>query len=179
MVNFLVSIRSERLYPVILPAVMSGARRGELLGAQWSDTDLDQGLWRVRRSHATIKDAPKARLIRQEPETEKSERTILLAGEVVEALRHHKATHAQEKLLLGEAYVDRGPVFAHPNGTPLLDRVVLAQFQRLLERTHLPKVRLHDLRHTFATLMVELGESPKTVQTLLGACQDRHDAGYL
>jgi integrase len=105
MVNFLVSIRSERLYPVILPAVMSGARRGELLGAQWSDTDLDQGLWRVRRSHATIKvydsarNAPKARLISHEPETEKSKRTIPFSGEVVGALRHHKATRAQEKLL--------------------------------------------------------------------------------
>ena len=69
---------------------------------------------------------------------------------------------------MGEAYVDRGLVFAHPDGTPLLDRVVLAQFRRSLERAHLPMVRLHDLRHTFATLMVELGESPKTVQTLPG-----------
>jgi integrase len=86
----------------------------------------------------------------------------------VTALRRHKAHQAEERLLLGQAYQDHGLVFCKEDGRPLNPKVFLVQFQRRLQRAGLPKVRIHDARHTFATLMLELGESPKTVQTLLG-----------
>jgi integrase len=84
------------------------------------------------------------------------------------ALRRHKARQAEERLLLGQAYQDHGLIFCREDGRPLNPKVFLVQFQRTLQQAGLPKVRVHDARHTFATLMLELGESPKTVQTLLG-----------
>jgi integrase len=69
---------------------------------------------------------------------------------------------------MGQAYQDNGLVFCHPDGTPLDPRSFTRHFKTLLKRSGLPVVRFHDLRHTFATLMLELGESPKTVQVMLG-----------
>ncbi|MBI2877441.1 MAG: site-specific integrase [Candidatus Tectomicrobia bacterium] len=111
---------------------------------------------------------PKTRLIFQEPKTPQSRRTIPLPEEILEALRHHKASQAQEKLLLGQAYQDHGLVFCQPDGRPLDPHTFGDNFKRSLKTAGLPHIRVHDARHTFATLLLELGEHPKTVQTILG-----------
>jgi integrase len=84
------------------------------------------------------------------------------------ALRRHKAKQAEEKLLLGPAYEDHGLVVCQPDGKPIDPRNFLRYFKKVLEQAGLPNIRIHDARHTFATIMLELGESPKTVQTMLG-----------
>jgi integrase len=70
-------------------------------------------------------------------------------------------------LLLGQAYQDHGLVFCQADGKPIDPRNFLRSFDRMIERAGLPPIRFHDARHTFATLRLELGESPKTVQTML------------
>jgi integrase len=65
-------------------------------------------------------------------------------------------------------YEDHGLVFCQANGQPIDPRNFTRYFERLLTQAGLPKIRFHDGRHTFATLMLELGESAKTVQTMLG-----------
>jgi site-specific recombinase XerD len=84
------------------------------------------------------------------------------------ALTHHKERQAEERLSLGNAHHDGGLVFCLADGTPVDPRNFARSFKQILKRAGLPQMRVHDMRHTFATLMLELGESPKTVQTMLG-----------
>jgi integrase len=126
-----------------------------------------QTLIRVGNHDATGGDR-KTRLLFQEPKTDQSRRTIPVPADIVEALKHHKARQAQERLLMGEAYIDNGLVFCQANGQPIDPRNFTRHFERLLKQADVPRIRFHDSRHTFATLMLELGEAPKTVQTMLG-----------
>jgi len=172
--QLLSAARDDKLYPALLLGVMTGARRGELTGAKWSDLDLDAGMWHIRQAMVAVKthnstgEGRKTRLISQPPKSDQSRRTLPLSPDVVDALRRHRSIQAQEKLLLGEVYHDDGLVFCNADGTPYNPRTFLRQFQRLLQVAGVPKVKLHALRHGFATMLLELGESPKTVQTLLG-----------
>jgi len=70
--------------------------------------------------------------------------------------------------MLGQAYEDHDLVFCRPDGKPVDPREFTRHFHKLLQQGGLLSIRLHDARHTFTTLMLELGESPKTVQTMLG-----------
>jgi integrase len=172
--QLLTAVKDDRAFPAIFLALGTGVRRGELLGLRWVDMDLDAGVLHVRQAlirvgnHDATAGDRKGRLIFQEPKTEESRRTTPVPADITEALKHHKARQAQEKLLFGEAYDDHGLVFCQPNGQPIDPRTFTRYFERLLHQAGVPRIRFHDGRHTFATLMLELGEAPKTVQTMLG-----------
>ena len=164
----------DRLYTAVLLGLGTGIRRGELLALHWQDVDLEAGVLQVRQAlervgvHGATNDGKKTRLIFQDPKTDQSRRTIPIPADIIEELTRHKARQAQEKLLLGQAYHDCGLVFCRPQGTPLEPSDLNRSLARLLKKAGISRVRFHDARHTFATLMLELGESPKTVQTMLG-----------
>jgi len=172
--SLLPAITQHRLFPAVLLAFSTGVRRGELLAVRWHDLDLTAAVVHIRqhlvcvRLHGAPGERKKTALVFHEPKTPQSQRTLPLTPECVAALRRHKAHQAEERLCLGQAYQDQGLVFCKEDGRPLNPKVFVAQFQRMLQQAGLPKDRIHDARHTFATLMLELGESPKTVQTLLG-----------
>jgi integrase len=172
--QLLTSAKDDRLFSAVFLELGTGLRRGEILALRWNDLDLDAGVLRVRQTLVRVKnhDATsgqrKTRLIIQAPKTDHSRRTIPIPADIIDALRKHKAQQAQEKLLFGEAYEDQGLTFCQPNGRPIDPRNFTRFFERLLRQASLPHIRFHDGRHSFATLMLELGESPKTVQTMLG-----------
>jgi integrase len=171
--QLLAAIADDRLYPAILLGFATGLRRGELLALRWQDVNLEAGLIQVRQKlvRVSVHDAAaprRTRLVFQEPKTEQSRRTLPIHADVVETLRQHKARQAEEKLLMGQGYEDHGLVFCGANGRPLDPVNFYRHFLTLLRRVGLPRSRVHDIRHAFATTMRELGESPKTVQTMLG-----------
>ncbi len=136
--------------------------------------DLKAGLLHVRQSLVRVGNPEaggnglKTRLLFQEPKTSSSRRTIPIPEDVLAELKRHKAGQSHERLLLGQAYQDNGLVFCHEDGRPLQPGSFSKLFVQMLKKAGLPHIRFHDLRHTFATLMLELGEHPKTVQTMLG-----------
>lgn len=168
------AMEEDRLFPAIYLELATGLRRGELLGLRWQDVDLKAGTLTVRqelvriRNHDAQEGERKTRLIFQEPKTATSRRTIPIPEDALAELKRWKARQNEEKLLLGPAYEDNGLVFCAEDGRPLDPRSFTKHFDRMLKRAGLPHIRFHDARHTFATLMLELGEHPKVVQQMLG-----------
>jgi integrase len=106
--------------------------------------------------------------IQGKPKTEASDRVIALDTDTVAVLRAHRRAQAAERLAAGEAWVDSGFVFTDEIGQPLHPQHVSDHFYRLAYETGLPPVRLHDLRHGAASLMLAAGVDLKVVQETLG-----------
>jgi integrase len=157
---FLAAACGNRFEALFVLALHCGLREGELLGLKWDDVDLEAGTLRVRRTLSETRDGP----IFEPPKNGKG-RNVPLTGAAVEALRDHLTRQMQE---IGGEYEDRGLVFASQTGNTMsASNVVNRHFRPLLKRAGLPRIRLHDLRHTCATLLLIKGVHPKYVQELL------------
>jgi integrase len=167
-VQFLNCARNDRLYAAFLLEFNTGIRRGELLGLQWKDVDLETGTISICRSLVRIYNKGKTELSFQEPKTAAAKRTLPITAEVVAALKNHKKQQIEERLAFGSEYEDNDLVFCSPKGTPLDPRSFTRHFDTLLNKAGLPHIRFHDARHTVATLLLEQNEHPRVVQELLG-----------
>ncbi len=146
-------------------AIYTGMRRGELLAVKWSDLDLDAGAMFVQRS---LGRGLTARLEEGEPKSRSGRRRIALSSSVVESLRRHRVRELEHRLAMGEAYEDRGVVFANETGGHLHPNVLYRRYGALIMRAGVPTIRFHDLRHTSATLLLAEGVHGKIVQERLG-----------
>jgi integrase len=161
--------KGDRLEALYVLALMTGLRRGELLGLRWSDVDLDGRRLVVRRS---LQVNDEGRWVLGAPKTKRSRRPVLLTGTAVQALRGHRDRQDAEREKAGELWHERELVFTNTVGNPLGEKELLHRsFYPLLERAKLPKVRFHDLRHSTATLLLGEGVHPKIVSELLGHSQ--------
>ncbi|GAC1569993.1 MAG: tyrosine-type recombinase/integrase [Candidatus Dormibacteria bacterium] len=148
---FLDAVAAERLYALYHLIAFRGLRRGEAVGLAWADVDLDRALARVRGT-----------------KSETSDRTITLDVETVAVLRAHRARQLEERLAWGRAWVDTGQVFTREDGSAVLPSSVGDRFDRLVRNADLPPIRLHDLRHTAASLTYRATRDLKVVSELLG-----------
>jgi integrase len=162
--RFLDHSRDHRLHPTWFVASHTGMRRGEVLGLRWADVDLDRR--RLSVSQAVILVAYK--MVISDIKTDTGRRTIDLDGRTVEVLRAWRKRQLEERLLCGAAYQDNDLVFARPDGTPTNPDLFSQSFDRLLTRSDLPRIRLHDLRHTHATILLKAGVPVKVVSERLG-----------
>jgi integrase len=161
---FLKAIKGDRLEALYTVALALGLRKGEALALQWRDVDLDGATLRV---HATLQRL-NGKLQLVEPKTRSSKRTIDLPDILVTALRAHRVRQLEERLLAGTMWQDTGFVFTSSVGTPLDERNVTRQFQRMLVQAQLPHMRFHDLRHSCATLLLAQGVTLNMVAEILG-----------
>lgn len=167
LLKFLDVAKDDRLYAAYVVAATTGLRRGELLGLCWDCVDLEQGIIVVKRQLVPLK--KKGLILEETTKTKSGKRTVVLPEDTIRELKVHRKRQVQEKLLLGEAYQDHNLVFCTEKGTPLDPRNFTRHFKRLLKKAGLPTdIRLHDLRHTYATLLLKRGVPAKIVQELLG-----------
>ena len=159
---FLEPTKLYRLHALFVLALMTGMRRGELLGLRWDDVDFTGKRLHVKRIVVYTRGA----LELGEPKTAYSRRTIPIAPGVVRALLEHRERQALERKAVG--YQDQGFVFASEVGTPTHPRNVERMFHNRLKHSALRRIRFHDLRHTAASLMILKGVSPKVVSRMLG-----------
>lgn len=162
--TFLESTAEDREHALWRLLTMTGMRRGEALGLKWPDVDLQSGRVSIQRSRVLAG----GRVLEHPPKTEQGRRSVQLDPVTVTALRTWKAQQAQERLVAGSAWVEAGWVFTQEDGQPLHPGVVTKRFADAVAGTDLPRIRLHDLRHTSATLALAAGEHPKVVQERLG-----------
>ena len=152
-------------------ALAVGLRQSEALGLRWSDIDLAAGTLTVRRGAHRV--AGKG-LVYEEPKAERSRRTLALPTPLVEALRRHKTVQLAEREAAGSLWEDQHDlVFAQVNGRPVDKRSDWEAWKALLRRAGVREVRLHDGRHTAATLLLSEGVHPRVVMELLGHAQMR------
>jgi integrase len=150
---------------MLVLAVRLGLRRGELLGLEWRDVDFAERTLKIERAVQRIKGRP---LVAVPLKTKNSKRVIHMGEEVVRALREHKADQAQQRLASTEWH-DMGLIFCNSIGKPWEPRAVNALFDRCVERAGLPPAtRLHDCRHTCATLLLAAGADLLSVSRMLG-----------
>lgn len=166
--RFVVACEGERLSALMILAVTTGMRQGELLALHWKDVQLS-GLgghtlavrWNLRYQDGIF--------TFKEPKTRRSRRRIALARETVELLRAHRTRQKVERLAAGEIWQDNDLVFCTEMGTPITPNGALrSTFERVLRRADLPAIRFHDLRHTCASLLLSANTNPKVVSELLG-----------
>ncbi len=167
--QLLEAARGDRFEAFYVLAVSTGMRLGELLGLRWRDVDvMDTGRLHVR---STLQRVGKQWQF-AEPKTAKSRRSITLSSMAVAALREHRNRQRAEIAALGSAWVSYDLVFCGPTGEPLhATNFPRQSFRPLLKRAGLPPMRLHDLRHTCATILLAGNVHPKYVQDLLGHSQ--------
>ncbi len=160
--------RHEALYTL---AITTGLRPEEMYGLRWKDLNLDarrltvnQVLSKTRRRKGEKVD----RFLFGPPKTEKSRRTIDFPKFVCDILRAERHRLLESRALAGTKWQENGLVFPSEVGTPSEERNVLRRFQTICEANDLPKLRIYDLRHTHASLLIHEGVHPKKISERLG-----------
>jgi integrase len=162
--TFLDAAAGDRLYALYHLIAYRGLRRGEAAGVEWQDIDLDGGVLAVRRQRVQVG----WEAHEDDPKSEAGERTVALDGGTVAALRAHRRAQLADRLAWGSAWVDSSKVFSRENGEPLHPAMITDRFYVLAGAADLPPIRLHDLRHGAASLMLAAGVDLKVVQETLG-----------
>lgn len=146
-------------------ALLSGMRPEEYLGLQWADVDLERRTAQVKRALIWHKKSWSF----EEPKTARSRRTVSLPRPLVEKLKAHRRAQAEQRLKLGSSWGALDLVFCSETGSPLqIPNITYRYFRPILEKAELPRIRLYDLRHSCATLLLMADEHPKVVSERLG-----------
>ncbi|MFF4686769.1 tyrosine recombinase XerC [Streptomyces sp. NPDC001307] len=161
--TFLDAAEGDRLYAVFHLMGTRGLRRGEAVGQDWHEIDLDAGL--ITPAKEIVVDGWD--LYESEPKTDGSANTIALDSVNIAVLRDHKARQDKERADWGAAWQDTGKVFTKEDGSWLHPETVSESFRRILATTDLPPITLRDLRHVAATLTHGGGGDIHTVKETL------------
>lgn len=163
--RFLTAARDDRFFALYLLAATTGMRRAELCGLRWPAVDLNRGALSVTttrvvvRGHAQDSDDTKS---------ERGQRLLSLDPVTVGGLADQQKRQDEERAAFGTGYGETNLVFTWEDGRPVHPDVIRQRFIRLVARLKLPAIRLHDLRHSYATAALAAGVNPKIVSERLG-----------
>ncbi|WP_251862149.1 site-specific integrase [Clostridium sp. Marseille-Q2269] len=168
--QFIEVIKGHELEMLFITALNTGLRQGELFALTWNDIDFKTSCINVNKSYKSVKNIStgKYESIIQTPKTNKSIRLVPIPVPLVNKLKQHKLVQKAQRLKMANLYENNTLVFCNKFGKYLDSGNVLKKFKKILKNNDLKDRKFHDLRHTYATRLFELGENPKTVQDLLG-----------
>ncbi len=158
-------LRNEARWSV---ALALGLRQGEALALRWEDIDLDSGTLTVKRSMQRLVGKG---LVFDEPKSRAGRRAIMLPNGLRDALRAHRAAQLEERLAAGSEWQENGLLFAQVNGRPIDPGSDWKSWKALLALAGVRDARLHDARHTAATLLLQQGVPARVAMQILGHSQ--------
>jgi integrase len=163
--KFLEKAKDSSYYAMFYTFLFTGMRRSELLGLKWSDVDLLMSQIHVNRGLHHLKDGS---YVLTEPKSAKSRRTIALSPSVTSLLRDHQTKQKLECIMLEIKFEDDRYVFTNHDGKPFRPNTITRAWETMAKKANIKVIRLHDARHTHASLMLKKGIHPKIVQERLG-----------
>ncbi len=163
--RFLEAAKETDYYVYFATLLYTGLRRGELLALRWRNLDLVKGMLTVVETAYKLGNGD---YIIKEPKTAQSRRTISLPLSLVELFKVYRIDQELLRIQLGVSLNVDDFVFIRPDGRPINPNAVTLAFRRIIKKAGLKDIRIHDLRHTHATLMLKAGVNPKVVSERLG-----------
>ncbi len=157
-------IEDEPLAPLIKVTALYGLRRSELLGLKWSSinfTNKEVTIQSVVSRFSTIVE-------KDDTKTEDSRRTYPMTPAIEQIFLEAKEKEESNRELFGDAYIENDYVFKWDDGHPYTPDYITRTFKKILKRHNMPLIRLHDLRHSCATILLESGHNLKDVKDWLG-----------
>ncbi|WP_161602661.1 tyrosine-type recombinase/integrase [Thermomonospora catenispora] len=161
---FPAAARTERLYPAFVLLLAYGLRRGEVLGLSWDDIDLDEEVIRVEWQMQRID----GQLTRTPVKTAADRRHLPLLPIAREAVIELAERQMVARRQAGDEREETGLVFTTRHGRPIEPRNLGRTFERICDQAGLRRIRLHDLRHTTASLLKKMGVPPSDAKEILG-----------
>ena len=174
--RLLAACQSTHWHPIFHTLIWTGLRRSELLGLRWKDIDLDLATLRVVQ---VLHQLNGGAFIFQEPKISKGRRVVSLSPATCILLRAHRERQEADGVILEAPVTGEALVFGHPDSTPRAPATLTHAFTKLVRRIGLDGVRLHDLRHTHASLLLLQGANPKVVSERLGHSSIQITLDYL
>lgn len=162
--NLFMALQDDPLLPIIKVTTIYGLRRSEVLGLQWRSIDFDKGTVTIRH---TVTRCTKT-VAKNKTKNNSSRRIYPMLPEIRAILLAAKESEVQNKRLFGEEYIENDYVFKKDNGQPYGVDAITKRVKRLLEQHHLPVIRFHDLRHSCASVLYEMGYDLKDIKEWLG-----------
>ena len=156
---FFQEAKDSGVYELYYLDLATGLRRGELLGLKWADVDFEHSTVKVQRAISR----QNGKVVEAPLKTKNAYRTLPLSADAIDVLKAQKRKAGSSEW-----------VFPSPSGGMMTPDSVLHMLQRVLKRAGLPRIRFHDLRHTFATMALQNGVDVKTVSSMLG----HYSAGF-
>lgn len=161
---FLAAARTERLYPAFVLLLVYGLRRGEVLGLSWDDINLDEEVMRVEWQMQRVD----GRLTRTPVKTAAGRRHLPLLPIAREAVIELAERQMFARRRAGADWEETDLIFTTRNGRPVEPRNLARVFERICDQAGLRRIRLHDLRHTSASLLKKMGVPPSDAREILG-----------
>lgn len=159
-------VTEEPVYQTLVAVlVYTGMRRGEAVGLRWGDIDFENSIIDINKQRIYV---PGVGVFDDDPKTEGSKRTIKVPPSLITILQNWKEKQLEIKLTFGDKYHNSDSVFTWVDGQPLNPDSVTKWFRRFIDKNGLPKIHIHSLRHTNASLLIANGIDIKTVSKRLG-----------
>ena len=154
-----------RYRAIIMLLLYSGMRRGELCGLTWDDIDFEHDLISITKSNLYL---PGKGIFEDSTKNRASERIIKVPQDMTALLKEYKKEQAENRLMLGDKWQESGKVFTTAYGAPIHPDTITSWFHKFIKKNSLPKIHIHSLRHTNATLLIAGGTNIRTVAKRLG-----------